>query len=111
MVYTTVAAFGQDGISLAENAIAPGVHTYTIHRDLNGVGGETIDIFKDGSKNWTVLSKLKDEVQHTRDQIAHIAHGFQQKLDAKELRIAELERKVAGMQHQITVLHAKKVDK
>lgn len=32
-------------------------------------------------------------------------------INGLDKRIAELERKVAGMQHQITVLHAKKADK
>ncbi len=104
LIATTSAAVS---IAIADEPI----HQYTIHRDLSGVGGETIDIYKDGSNDWTVLSKLKEEVQHTRDQVAYIAKGFNQKLESRDARITELERKVAGMQKQITILHAKKADK
>lgn len=37
--------------------------------------------------------------------------GFQERDKAILARLAELERKVAGMQRQITILHAKKADK
>ena len=59
-------------------------------------------------------AKADDLVLHqpaNTNQLNALSSVVNAELQTMEKRIAELERKVAGMQHQITVLHAKKADK
>jgi hypothetical protein len=50
------------------------------------------------------ITSLKNTIEMMRERFNNATLNF-------EARIKELERKVAGMQKQITILHAKKVNK
>lgn len=67
------------------------------------------------------LDSLEREVLKQRDQVASLEHKVKRLVDTalaagrnrnqKEEQLAEIERRLAGVQKQVTVLHAKKADK
>lgn len=77
---------------------------------------ETVPAIHQLDKELVVLtpSKLYDliEVEQKKSKIqTRILAAFQDRLKVLEENVKELERKIMGMQKQITILHAKKVNK
>lgn len=117
------------GASLAQSSeYIPGTNKMTTHYWVAQNDEAAHKITKEESEQAKVIGTAFDEIDQLKRRLTAAAardQGYQKRLTALEeiataatkkskqddYRIAELERVVAGLQKQVTILHGKKADK
>lgn len=103
----------------SEQAKVLAQHVTTTENQLNALSSATSKSLADQSEALKAFAvKTEEQLQSQHKRASGISARLQlldestsEKLNALAKRVAELERIVAGVQHQVTVLHAKKENK